>query len=391
MAASTPLRESPSAQTAFDESAMREPVEVLFKEARRRARRRRVVVAAAVAAVATVAAIAVRASIDGADPSSGRGAVLGAPAGTSSFGVFEPLRGRIVYVAGDELLGIDPTDPPSVHRIPLPAEMRPRPVVSGWSADGTRLALASEESGEVYVMDPEGGITRAASAMGCCIFVTDPWLSPDGISAVEWVTAETLHLRNLESGGAPRVIELEPPVGDVSDEVLPVHAWAPDGTRIAYIADQQVGIDLVPSIHLVDLETGVTRELVGPGFGHVRHITWSPDGSRLLVIAGPWRATAEDTRFNPLTQPQQAGLYLVEADRLASAVPASALNPIALGHYIVATWSPDGDQIAAIDFTDMGRNLVTMRADGSEARVVVDRMVPVLFTGLAWHPVPGGR
>ena len=392
MAAITPLRQPPSAQTAFDESAMREPVEVLFKEARRHARRRRVVVAAAAAAaVATVAAIAVTASIDGEDPRRGQGAVLGVPAATSSFGVFEPLSGRIVYVAGNELSGIDPADPTSVHSIPLPDELEVRPVVSGWSGDGTRLALASEESGEIYRMDAEGRITRAPSAMGCCGFVSDPWLSPDGTTALEFVTTETVHLRDLESGDSSRVIELEPPVGDVSEGILPMHAWSPDGTRIAYAVEQQVGFALVPSIFVVDLPTGITRELVGPWFGHIRHMTWSPDGAQLLVTAGPWRPSTVEPNRNPLTLPLETGLYLVDTDR-SDLGPASTPNLIASGHYIAATWSPDGDQIAAIDFaTPYVHRLVAMRSDGSAVRLLVDRMVPILFTGLAWHPGPSGR
>ena len=66
-----------------------------------------------------------------------------------------------------------------------------------------------------------------------------------------------------------------------------MHAWSPDGTRIAYAVEQQVGLDVVPSIFVVDLDTGITRELVGPWFGHIRHMTWSPDGPQLLVTAGP--------------------------------------------------------------------------------------------------------
>lgn len=371
---------------------MREPVEVLFKEARRRARRRRVVAAAvAAAAGATVAAIAVTASIDGGDPRRGQGAVLGVPAGTSSFGVFEPLRGRIVYTWGRDLRAIDPADPSSAHLVRLPDELDIAPVVSGWSADGTRLALTSEESQEIYLMDAEGRITRTPSAMGCCGFVSDPWLSPDGTTALEFVTTETVHLRDLESGDPSRVVELEPPVGDVSEGILPMHAWSPDGTRIAYAVEQQVGLDLVPSIFVVDLDTGITRELVGPWFGHIRHMTWSPDGSQLLVTAGPWRASTVDTQFNPLTLPQETGLYLVGTD---SSDPGSAATPnlIASGHYIAATWSPDGDQIAAIDFaTPYIHRLVAMRSDGSAVRLLVDRMVPILFTGLAWHPGPSGR
>lgn len=394
MAVTAPLHESPSAQSAFDESAMREPVEALFREARRRARRRRLIIGAVLAACTIFATIAVTSSIDGTDRPPDQEAALGAPVGATPLGIFEPLRGRIVYVAGWELRGIDPADPSSVRTVELPDDPQvdrpPGPwVASGWSSDGTKLALTAEFSGDSWVVDAGGGITRVPSAMGCCMFVSDAWLSPDGTSALEWVTADRLHVFDIGRSDTSRVIDLVPPVDDVSHEVLPVHAWSPDGNRLAYVADRQAGPDLVPSVYTADLDTGATRELVGAGFGHIRHMTWSPDGSRLLVIAGPWRATIPLPGRNPLTLPQPTGLYLIDVDPAAPAATPSTLEPIVSGHFIAATWSPDGDGIAAIDFSDSGRPLVAMRADGSESRILVRLWPSHLFSGLAWHPGTG--
>ncbi|WP_232497505.1 hypothetical protein [Agromyces humatus] len=320
--------------------------------------------------------------------------MLGAPAGATSLGVFEPLRGRIVYVAGDELRAIDPADPSSVASVAVPDELRDKgPVVAGWSADGTRLALTTEGSdGKGYVMNAEGGITQARSELGCCTFVREPWLAPDGTTVLDLITAEQISLRDLERGGPSRIVELDPPVAEgLQSWFIPIHAWSPDGTRIAYTVDQQFGVHVEPSVYLVDLDTGATRELVGPGFGHIRHMTWSPDGSRLLVVAGPWRASTIPTELNPLTLPQETALYPISTDSSTPAASPSTLSPLTSGHYIAATWSPDGDQIAAIDFGPSGRHLVVMRADGSASRVLVTGMGWNLFTGLAWHPIPSDR
>jgi hypothetical protein len=50
-------------------------------------------------------------------------------------------------------------------------------------------------------------------------------------------------------------------------------------------------------------------------------------------------------------------------------------------------WSPDGTQIAAFD----GSDLVVMRADGSDQRVLAPRASQSPFQGLAWNPVPGDQ
>ena len=391
MSPTTPLLDPAAAPSEiddppFDESATRAPVELLIQEAKRRARRRRITIAAIVAATVAVAAIATTASLGGGAPPQGPATELGAAAGTTSFGVFEPLRGRIVYVAGVELRAVDPADPTSVHRMDLPDELWWKgPVAAGWSADGTRLALTSEGIGETYVMTADGRVAQARRLEGCCVFVSSPWLSPDGTSVVDLVTADRIHLRNLEEGDASRVIELEQPILDFTGFV-PTHTWSPDGARIAFAVDRQVGTELVLSVAVVDVATGSARELDGLGFGHIRHMTWSPDGSRLLIAAGQWRYPTDPPVSNPFILPVEADLYLVAADD-----PAAAPHRIARGHYVAATWSPDGDQIAAIDFAPTGRKLIAMRADGSASQVLVSPLLSGLMTGLAWHPAPAGR
>jgi hypothetical protein len=329
----------------------------------------------------------VTAALDGGPPQS-QGAAVDPPAFPASFGVFEPARGRIVYTDGPGMSAIDPTDPSSVNSLVLPNGLRGL-TPAGWSADGTRLALTSEHSGSSYVMDADGAITPVPSGGGCCWFVTDPWLSPDGTAAIEFIGDEgdRLRLNDLEGVDPSRVIELDPPAGARDTGT----AWSPDGARIAYTAFEQVGTDLLPSVFVVDLDTGVTRQLVGPGFGHIRQMAWSPDGSQLLVIAGPWLQSTLLPSLNPLVSPKETGLYLVSAGRSSPAMSASALHPIASGHYVAATWSPDGEQIAAIDFAGWGRHLEVMRADGSASRALVDLPANDLFTGVAWHPGPRGR
>lgn len=66
----------------------------------------------------------------------------------------------------------------------------------------------------------------------------------------------------------------------------------------------------------------------------------------------------------------------------------SDLREIAPGHYLAAAWSPDGTQIAALDYSSDSRQLVVMNADGTGQRVIPDIVPSGPFTGVAWHPVP---
>jgi hypothetical protein len=93
-------------------------------------------------------------------------------------GIFEPIRGWIVYRVGDHLEAVDPADP---SRQTLEVLDAPGAVPAGWSADGSLLALTDEPNSDLYVMDRQGELTRVPVefpfAMRCCSFVTSAWLS----------------------------------------------------------------------------------------------------------------------------------------------------------------------------------------------------------------------
>lgn len=390
MVVDAPAREHASTPPAFDEPATRDPAEALIEEARRRARRRHRLVAGAVAAATIgLAAIGVATSSGDAPPTRGPGAPMVAPAEDADLGVFDLMRGRIVYVAGRELRAVDPDDPASVHTTILSPDVAAGlPMAAGWSADGTRLALTSEASETKYVMETDGAVTPVGEVPGCCLFVTSPWLSPDGTTSVERVTADWLRLRDLD-GGPARLVEFVPPLGAYGLAFVPTHAWSPDGSRIAFAVERQVGRDLLPSIHVVDPYTGIQRELGTGDIGHIRQMAWSPDGSRLLVVGGHRGWSTNMPPSNPLLDPQPADLYLIEVDGSAAADSDSTPISIASGHYVAATWSPDGRRIATVDFAPSGRSLIVMADDGSLPRVLYELMRGSHFTGLAWHPGPG--
>ncbi|MRX42504.1 TolB-like translocation protein [Agromyces kandeliae] len=375
---------------AVDAPASRPPVEVLIEEARHRARRRRQVVGAVAVVGVAVAAIAVTA-LAGAGSTGDRGTSLSGPLSETSLGVFEQMRGRIVWAADGELRAVDPADPTDIRRMALPDDVDSKAMVSDWSADGTRLALTSEHAGKRYLLDARGTVTPAGTNEGCCMFVSNAWLAPDGATAFEFAAPGRLQLRDVDGLAPPRVIAVDPALGAAEGPAAPGHAWSPDGSRIAVVIAEDVEAEPAPtSIHVVDLVTGQDREVLGPELGFIRHLTWSPDGGELLVVAGPWPVTSGAAMNNPHLHPVEMGLYLIDTQP-GPLGPAPAPEPIASGHFIAATWSPDGARIAAIDHAIPGvHSLVMMQRDGSSARRIVQDLGTHEWTGLAWHPVMNG-
>ncbi|MFC9918826.1 hypothetical protein [Agromyces binzhouensis] len=380
---------APTARAAVDESAPRAPVEVLIEEARHRARRRRQVIGTVAIVAVAAAAIALTAALDGAGTPDDRSTALGGPVSETTLGIFEPMRGRIVWAADHELRAVDPADPTDIERVALPDEVDSLAMVSGWSADGTRLALTSEDAGKLYVLDTRGAVALAGET-GCCLFVSDPWLAPDGSTVAEFVAPGRLQLRDVGGLTEPRQVDVDPAFGREDGPPVIAEAWSPDGTRIALRVYEDEVTWTRPSIFVVDLVTGTTRELRIPEIDFIRHMTWSPDGTRLLVVAGTYLQLNGVNLIAPPVGPQETSLYVIDTEVDASG-PAQSPEPIASSHFIAATWAPDGEQIAAIDYGAPagpgGHGIVIMNQDGSGADLIVPTTGTRRWTGLAWHPI----
>ena len=75
-------------------------------------------------------------------------------------------------------------------------------------------------------------------------------------------------------GAADFVVPLTDGPGDDTEA-----AWSPDGTKIAFQTTRSGRAE----IHVLDLETGQTRFLVG-GQGQSQYPAWSPDGTQLALV-----------------------------------------------------------------------------------------------------------
>lgn len=135
-------------------------------------------------------------------------------------------------------------------------------------------------------------------------------------------TDYSLHLVDLATRG-DRTLQM------TSTEAQQVVAWSPDGTRAAYVLD-----DGTRTVAVLDVGTGrmigtPTRLADGIEFPF-RLVTWSPDGERLLGIAGPL----------------ENGYALVSL--AADGSPLEALTPWSWAYEFTdvrdATWQPATDQ-----------------------------------------------
>ena len=303
----------------------------------------------------------------------------------SDLGIFEAVRGQIVFnsweTGGGPIQVVDPTDPASVRNFEFDFPLEIALIPTGWSADGSTLAITDEYHGDRYVIDGTGRAKKAQSGGGCCSFTDSNWLSPDGALSAAAFPGEGSapgHIAVTGFDDSPQtphgIYELpqfEWPTGPV---------WSPAGTQIAVVAYRNVGEFQEATLHIIDLENGSVRDLLASEYGHIRNIAWSPDGSQILVIAGEFQNTVALASLNPYVNPIATSIYVLSPD-------GSGLQWIAEGYYVAASWSPDGAQIATIDF-DGQRRITVMNADGSEERIVAEMSAGQLFSGLAWHPVP---
>jgi hypothetical protein len=309
------------------------------------------------------------------------------PAAQINLGVFEPARGRIVYRFGSHLEAVDPVDFSS-SAVVASGDLGLDTRVANFSADGARLAL--DDSDGLYILEASGLLKRLPIEQLSLWrdFMPSPWLSPDGTEGL--VPEETdqgdpaLSVLDLQDPRESRSVELQPPAAGGRAHNPEMPAWSPDGTLAAYRCACDDVNPLDTGVEVADLSSGSTRVLTS-GWRVIRQLVWSPDGSRLLMVAS--RKPPEPLRFsNELARPQPSGLVVVDVDD-------GDVHEIATGHYVAAAWSPDGTQVAAIDFPGE-RAVVMVNADGSGGPQVVAKVATqharggAMSTGVAWHPIP---
>lgn len=236
-----------------------------------------------------------------------------------------------------------------------------------WSWDGGYLVFDGEEKAWLVEADGTGLAERnywGSPTMG---------ESPDGRFRVT--------PRQVEPGfwlspiGATRENPQWSRIVFDDDACCLVTRWSPDGTRLVY----GTGVDGCQSLAVLDVESGDTRLLTGPGssFGSVclypDSARWSPDGTEILFMdEGPDQMQSTPT----VVRADGSGLRPLVAD--------TAILPT--GSYIANfDWSPDGSAVVLGLAHDLGAGLYVVNRDGTAIEQIPN--VPLGATvgwSLAW-------
>ena len=154
--------------------------------------------------------------------------------------------------------------------------------------------------------------------------------------------------------------------------------WSPDGSRIAFLSDSDGDNNFDPSELMIMNADGtnveqITDHLIGEGNPSI-DISWSPDGSHILLIYRYVDSEFLDWDFE---------MFVVEVASLAIGQLADSDN---FGGG--ASWSPDGKQIlfqsGSLDEADENSEIFVIDIDGSNIQQLTDN--DSYDGGASWSP-----
>lgn len=228
-----------------------------------------------------------------------------------------------------------------------------------WSPDRTHVAFIrtvdpdNADTSSVCVVPASGGVVRSWNAGSV---ISNPCFSPDGKSIAfvesevskpgaknEW-QREMVMVLDLQSGSANRVYELN----DLFIFGMSV-SWSPDGTRLLLGTSEQD--DEGQRTGMLDLRS---RKLTWLGMPDANESHWSPDG-RSIVVSRMTQGTSS--------------ISIATGDGRISEILLRGSGEFTDSSHTVgqASFSPDGSQIVYATAGGIG----TMRSDGTETRTIL--------------------
>jgi Tol biopolymer transport system component len=241
-------------------------------------------------------------------------------------GSFSRVGGWIAYSGVDGIWAVDPVLGKRLIRV-----TRELGDPIAWSSDGSKLLIrrrSPDGSAGLSVLEADGTETRLTDGAG-----GDPTggsFSPDGSEVVygagPWERSAIYAVRS--DGGAPRLIlrstrRVSFPDGHSAPAFAYQPALSTDGTRIAYFDGMYDHSHNLWVANADGTERRVVLDDEVSAAGHIRALTWSPNGE--------WLAFTTDNSVY-LVRPDGTGLRRIISGDFASA-PA-------------VQWSPDGSRLA---------------------------------------------
>lgn len=197
----------------------------------------------------------------------------------------------------------------------------------------TVIVQDATQSG-IYTLRSDGGLRKLVDCpeTKCPVLQSFAWAPSGQLIAfdVAWEPPGDstdyygLHILNLSTGADQRITRAGLRIEDL--------AWSPDGSRLAYVTDNEAGTD--SEIRVIAADGSSPSTVVETGVGTPSSPTWSSDGKRLAYA---------------VRRGSQSSVYISTLDqvkRRLAAVDASA-----------PAWSPDGT-VLAVRSCD-GINLLT--------------------------------
>jgi dipeptidyl aminopeptidase/acylaminoacyl peptidase len=285
------------------------------------------------------------------------------------------------------------------HRSAAQGAPRPNPalikaaVASSPARNGplTVIAQDSNHSG-IYTLRSDGGLRKLVDCpeTKCPVLQSFAWAPSGQLIAfdVSWeppgdsTDYEGIHILNLSTGADQRITRSGWRIDDL--------AWSPDGSRLAYVIDNEAGT--AREIRVIAADGSSPSMLVETGVGTPSSPTWSSDGKRLAYAVR--RGDQSSVYISTLDQVERR-LAAVDASAPAwspggtvlavrschginlltpagrNVTPHPGIRPCpAFGVAGRPVWSPDGRRIAVQTY----HGIYAMNSDGTSLRRLTTRL-----------------
>jgi Tol biopolymer transport system component len=290
----------------------------------------------------------------------------------------------------NELLVADPVSPfPSAIAISGTITSGDEVFSFDWAPDNSRIAFLADkktpDQSELFSVRPDGSDLRVVSEVGASDNVIDYAWAPDA-SLLAYIADEDTAAFELFTARPDGSFSSIPVSGAAMAGDVDAFSWAPNSDFIAYRADQNIAgrfelFVALPGVTHSGVQVSGPMAPVLPN-GFVRDFTWAPDSTRVAYLAD--QVTSGQVELFSST-PDGVTNDVVSGPIIPAAGDVQAPTPPFSGAAFL--WSPDAGRLAyrADQEIDEVFEVFTSRPDGSEnTKISQDLTVGKTVQGFEW-------